>query len=48
MSARRINKTKVVGVALLAGLAAASYAIWHGVQPQVEPVLEALRQALYT
>ncbi|MDS1140355.1 shikimate dehydrogenase [Pusillimonas sp. SM2304] len=36
------------GLGMLVGQAAASYAIWHGVQPQVEPVLEALRQALYT
>lgn len=36
------------GLGMLVGQAAASYAIWHGVQPQAEPVLEALRQALYT
>src|SRR5690606_7724473 len=36
------------GLGMLVGQAAASYAIWHGVQPNIEAVLRALRQALYT
>ncbi len=34
------------GLGMLVGQAAASFAIWHRVQPKVEPVLAALRQQL--
>lgn len=34
------------GLGMLVGQAAASFAIWHRVQPKIEPVLAALRQQL--
>lgn len=36
------------GLGMLVGQAAASYAIWHGVRPEISAVLRALRLALYT
>ena len=36
------------GLGMLVGQAAASYAIWHGIQPEIADVLKALRASLYT
>ncbi|AEC22045.1 shikimate dehydrogenase [Pusillimonas sp. T7-7] len=36
------------GLGMLVGQAAASYALWHGVKPEISTVLKALRLALYT
>ncbi|MGB6104772.1 MAG: shikimate dehydrogenase [Pusillimonas sp.] len=36
------------GLGMLVGQAAASYALWHGVRPDVSDVLKALRLSLYT
>ena len=40
--------TAADGLGMLVGQAAASYAIWHGIKPEMSDVLKALRASLYT